>query len=209
MSTFIPYIGYLASVFLILALIVANDLKFRWFNTAGNVAFITYAIVLHAFPVLLTNGILLAINCYYLFKIYRRQENFELIEFSGEEQLVNKFTSFYKNDIGEYFPGFDESKLKGNLNFVVLRDLVIANMFSATVDADGDAKVLINYTLKKYRDYKVGRFIFDKEKQFLISKGVKRIVYPATIHSKHEQFLKVMGFWKEVVNGEPVYVKRL
>jgi hypothetical protein len=202
-------VGYLASLFLIFALLVGNDLKFRWFNTAGNIAFICYAIILHAFPVLLTNSILLSINAYYLFKIYRREENFDLIEFAGEEKLVNKFTSFYKQDIHSYFPAFDIASLKGRLNFVVLRDLVIANMFSAELSPTGDATVKINYTLKKYRDYKVGRFIFDKEKQFLVSKGVKRIVYRDAVHKDHERFLKVMGFVKTAVDGTECYVKQL
>jgi len=39
-------------------------------------------------------------------------------------------------------------------------------MFSAHVSATGDAIVALNYTLQKYRDYKVGTYIFEKEKDF-------------------------------------------
>lgn len=209
MHLFAPYFGYLASLLLIIALLVSNDLKFRWFNTAGNIAFITYAIILHAFPVLLTNCILLTINVVYLVKVYRRQEDFDLIEFKGEEKLVNKFLYFYQADIDTYFPAFKTTSLKGNINFVVLRDLVIANMFSANLTAGGDAEVLINYTLKKYRDFKVGRFIFEKEKQFLIQKGVKCIVYKVEINKNHQRFLKVMGFVKEKRNDIDCFVKTL
>ena len=191
---FAPYFGYLASLFLIIALLVSNDLKFRWFNTFGNVAFIIYALVIVAFPVLITNCILLSINLYHLIKIYRKQENFDLLEFKGDERLVHKFLEFYRNDIIAYFPEFDESKLKDNLNFVVTRDLVIANIFSATVLPDGDAEVLINYTTPKYRDYKVGVYIFEKEKDFLTTKGVKRIVYNEVFNKQHLQFLRKTGF---------------
>ena len=103
-----PYFGYLASLCLIIALLVNNDLKFRWFNTLGNIFFITYAIVLNAFPVLLTNLILLGINVYYLIKVYRRQENFDMLEFKGEEKLAQKFLEFYQTDIAAYFPGFNK-----------------------------------------------------------------------------------------------------
>lgn len=191
-----PYFGYLASLFLIIALVVNNDLRFRWFNTAGNVAFIIYALVLQAFPVLLTNGILLFINLYYLYRIYNRKEDFKLIEFSGGEQLAKNFIRFYKTDIERYFPDYPEKPITGNLNFVVLRDMVIANMFSASVSADGVAYVDLNYTLQKYRDFKVGRFIFNKEKDFLKSKGVQRIIYNKVPNKKHLHFLKVMGFKK-------------
>lgn len=204
-----PYFGYLASLFLVIALLVSNDLKFRWFNTAGNVTFIIYALILSAFPVLLTNTILLAINVTYLYKVYNRIEDFELIEFKGEEKMVNKFLQFHKADISNYFPTFSPEAIVGSFNFVVLRDLVIANMFSAKITADGDAEVLINYTHKKYRDFKVGRFIFDKEKQFLISKGVKRVVYNQPISKSHQKFLNVMGFVKELRNGKEYFIKQL
>ncbi len=100
-----PYFGYLASLCLILALVINNDLKFRWFNTIGNLAFIIYAILLAAIPVMITNLILLGINLFYLVKIYRKKENFDLLEFNGDEKLAQKFMEFYKKDIAIYFPG--------------------------------------------------------------------------------------------------------
>jgi hypothetical protein len=204
-----PYFGYLASLLLILALIVNNDLKFRWYNLFGNIAFIIYGIVLMAIPVLITNGILLVINVFYLYKAYNRHEYFDLIEFTGEEKLATKFLTYHQKDIASYFPAFQPIQLKNHLNFVVLRDLVIANMFSADVDAQGDAVVCLNYTLLKYRDFKVGRFIFDKERNFLRGKGVKRIVYKNVAHPKHAQFLKVMGFSPLTVGAENWMVKEL
>lgn len=204
-----PYFGYLASLCLIIALLVSNDLKFRWFNTLGNIFFIVYAIILSAFPVLLTNLILLCINAYYLIKVYRRQENFDMLEFRGDEKMAQKFIAFYQKDIASYFPGFKPAMLQQNFNFVVTRDLVIANMFSADVSPSGDATVVLNYTLQQYRDYKVGTYIFEKEKDFLIANGVKRIVYTPVSNKNHQKFLTVMGFTKEMVNNTECFVKSL
>ncbi len=189
-----PYFGYLASLFLIIALLVNGDVKFRIYNILGTISFIIYGIIFSAWPVLLTNVILFFINIYYLNKLLKHKEDFELIEFTGEEKLAKKFIHFYASDIKTYFPNFDEDQLKLNLNFVVLRDLVIANIFSVAVDDNGDAIVTINYTTKKYRDFKVGKFIFEKEKQFLISKGIKRIVYKKVENNNHVHFLKTLGF---------------
>ena len=203
------YFGYLASLCLILALIINNDLKFRWFNLMGNIAFIFYAILLMAIPVLLTNLILLVINLFYLVKIYRKKENFDLLEFKGDEKLSHKFLEFYKKDISAYFPEFKEETLQGNLNFVIIRDLVIANMFSATIAQNGDAFVQLNYTLQKFRDYKVGSYIFEKERDYLLSKGISRIVYQHMDNRNHLAFLKVMGFGKEIIEERESYVKKL
>lgn len=204
-----PYFGYLASVLLAIGLLVNNDLKFRWLNTGGNIAFIIYGVVLGAVPIILTNSILLAINVFYLYKIYNRKEHFELIEFSNGGVMIDRFLSFYQTDIAAYFPAFNREELEGNVNFVVLRDLVIANIFSAKLAGDGTAEVIINYTVTKYRDYKVGRFIFDKEKQYLLSKGVKTIYYKTVSHKRHEKFLAVMGFTRLEINGAPYLAKTI
>ena len=196
-SQIAPYFGYLASLFLILALIVSGEFRFKIYSLLGNVSFIIYGIIFHAWPVLLTNGILLCINIYYLQKLFRKQENFDQLEFTGSEKLVEKFLYYNREDIAAYFPAFQQQDLIGNFNFVVLRDLVIANIFSAHISPEGDACISVNYTTAKYRDYKVGRFIFEKEKAFLHAKGVKRLVYKTVSNKAHIIFLKKMGFEKE------------
>ena len=131
------------------------------------------------------------------------------MEFKNDAALIPRFLSFYKKDIEAYFPGFllheDESEIK----FVVLRDIVIANIFVATINTTGDAFVKINYTVPKYRDYKVGRFLFDEGKQFLHKMGVKRIIYTQVHNLRHERFLKVMGFKKEIFESGYFYVKSI
>ncbi|HMO63538.1 MAG TPA: hypothetical protein PKC39_15840 [Ferruginibacter sp.] len=209
MTTIAPYLGYAASLCLIIALLVSNDLEFRWFNACGNVFFIVYALVLNTFPVLLTNLILLCINAWYLAKVYRKKEKFDMLEFKGDEKLAQQFIHFYQKDIAGYFPNFEAGTLQGKLNFVVTRDLVIANMFSAQISPNGDATVLLNYTLKKFRDYKVGTFIFEQCRDYLIQKGVQRIVYTEVANKKHRQFLYVMGFSPAVIKGTNCMVKVL
>ena len=204
-----PWFGYLASLLLAIGLIINNDLKFRWLNTGGNIAFIIYGVLLHAMPVVLTNSILLIINLFYLYRIYNRKELFELLEFNSGGILADRFLSFYKTDIADYFPGFSKEQMEGNINFVVLRNLVIANIFSARLSADGNAEVIINYTVTKYRDFKVGRFIFEQEKQFLHLKGIKKLVYTRVENNQHKQFLISMGFKEDMIAGKTCTVKTL
>lgn len=188
--------GYVASVLLALSLLVNNDLKFRWLNMFGCLAFIIYGILIEAFPIILTNGILLLINVYYLVKTYNTKENFDLLEFTPGDKIISKFLQFYSKDIESYFPAFKLSGNDNDIRFVTLRDMVIANIFVAELSADGVAYVKINYTVPKYRDYKVGTFIFEKEKSFLLGKGIRKVVYSNVINKNHSAFLKRMGFEK-------------
>lgn len=200
-------LGYLAFIFLAVSLWVNNDIKFRWINSLGSLSFVFYGLLIKAFPIVLTNGVLLAINIYFLFKIYRRQEKFDLVEFRNDAALIPKFLSFYNKDIRSYFPDFDMAADDSAIRFVVLRDIVVANLFVAAVRPGGDAFVKINYTVPKYRDYKVGRFLFDEGKEFLHNKGIKRIIYLQVHNAQHEKFLKIMGFKKEVFEGNYCYIK--
>ena len=200
-------LGYLAFIFLAVSLWVNNDIKFRWINSLGSLSFVFYGLLIHAFPIVLTNAVLLAINIYFLFKIYRRQEKFDLIEFKSDAALITKFLSFYQKDIEAYFPGFAIGERENEIRFAVLRDIVVANLFVATVNANGDAFVKINYTVPKYRDYKVGRFLFDEGKEFLHNKGIKRIIYTQVTNKQHEKFLKVIGFKKESYGSAACYMK--
>ncbi|MEO5948207.1 MAG: YgjV family protein [Chitinophagaceae bacterium] len=204
-----PWFGYLATLLLALGLLVNNDIKFRWLNFSGNIAFIIYGVLFGAMPVILTNALLLCINIYFLFRIYNRKELFEILEFETGGIMVERFLQFYEDDIAFYFPAFKREQLQGNLNFVVLRDLVIANTFSTRLSENGAAEVILNYTVAKFRDYKVGRFIFEKEKQFLLSKGVKKIYYTVVANKQHEKFLFKMRFKKEIIEGNECLAKNL
>ena len=201
--------GYLASVLLALSLSINNDLKFRWLNTFGNISFITYGVIIGAFPIILTNCILLLINLYRLVKIYRTNEDFDLLEFNEGGKLIDKFLAFYEADIKNYFPNYNLYEHNNNLKFIVLRDMSVANIFVASIDEDGAGHVKINYTVAKFRDYKVGRYIFDEEKKYLISKGVKKLVYNKVFNKNHKSFLKEMGFTEENIDGEVLLVKWL
>jgi hypothetical protein len=196
-SQIAPYIGYVASLFLIISLVVNGDIKFRIYNSLGSIAFIIYGILFNAWPVILTNAILLCINIVYISKQFNYKENFDIVEVNSDDKLIKKFLNFYGDDIKIYFPNFSLDQLNGSYNFVVLRDLVIANIFSTKIAANGDAIVVLNYTTKKYRDYKVSKFIFDKEKENLIAKGAKRIVYNSIQQQKFKKLLDLNGFVEE------------
>jgi hypothetical protein len=201
--------GYLASVLLAISLVVNNDLKFRWVNMFGCMSFIVYGIMINQIPIILTNSMLLLINLFYLVKIYRTNENFDMVECVAGGQMISKFIQFHHTDVRNYFPEFNAADPGYEISFVVLRDMVIANLFVAKNAGDGNAEVKINYTVPKYRDYKVGRFIFEQEKKYLIAKGVKKIVYTELYNKQHEDFLKVMGFAKELYKGNECYVKSI
>ncbi|MCW3075279.1 MAG: hypothetical protein JWP69_2348 [Flaviaesturariibacter sp.] len=201
-------IGYLASLLLALSLIVTNELRFRWFNLFGCIAFIIYGIWIGAFPVLLTNAMLFLINLFYLVKIYQTKEAFDLVAIDPNSEIVAKFLAFHKKDMATFFPQFDV-KAASPVCFIVLRNMAIANVFIADKGADGTATVLLDYTTPKYRDYKAATYIFEQERQRLHAAGIDKLVYTQPVHPKHAAFLRNIGFREEQAAGQTRYTKAL
>lgn len=189
------FIGYLASAFLAASLVVSNAFKFRWYSLGGQVTFIIYGLMIDAMPVVIANGILLVINIIQMVRLYQIKEAFDLVQISTHDELISCFIRRNKKDIESYFPEFAESN-SGDKAFITLRDLTVANLFIFRMKGEGEANVLINYTIPKYRDYKVGKFIFGQEKEKLLTQGVKKISYDKVSHAGHAKFLTLLGFTK-------------
>ena len=203
-------VGYTASIFLAISLIVNGAFKFRILNMIGQVIFICYGILINAVPIIIANAVLLCINIYQLIRLIKSNEQFQYVAIQQNDKIVEKFLNFYANDIKDFFPNFIyQFTLQQHISFVVLRDAAIANIFIATIDSTGNATVQINYTVPQYRDYKVGRFIFEKEKTFLHSSNIKQVVYTEVSNKKHLHFLQVMGFTVDVINEKKCWCKKL
>ncbi|HWR94479.1 MAG TPA: hypothetical protein VN192_04695 [Flavobacterium sp.] len=69
--SFTEWIGYLASLVLIISFLMKNIILLRIINSIGAVLFIIYGFMLEtSWPIIITNAFILGVNIYYLFKHY-------------------------------------------------------------------------------------------------------------------------------------------
>ncbi len=62
------WIGYLASLALIISFMMKNVRTLRIVNSIGAILFVIYGIMLQiSYPIIITNGFILGANIYYLF----------------------------------------------------------------------------------------------------------------------------------------------
>jgi len=67
------WVGYLASVILMISFLMKNINTLRIINSIGAVFFIVYGFLLAtSWPVIITNAFILGVNVYYLTKFYRQ-----------------------------------------------------------------------------------------------------------------------------------------
>jgi len=67
--TYTEWVGYLASVVLIISFMMKNVNTLRIVNSVGALLFVIYGIMLTiSWPIIITNGFILMLNVYYLTK---------------------------------------------------------------------------------------------------------------------------------------------
>ena len=75
MPTYIDYIGYAASLFVLLSFFMKKIATLRMINIVGCSFFIAYGLLIDSIPVIITNVAIVLVNSYYLMQYYRQQGN--------------------------------------------------------------------------------------------------------------------------------------
>jgi len=68
-DTLIEWIGYLASI--LITMFMKEIFKLRFINLMGCILFVIYGLIIGAYPVAIANAIIVFINLYYLYKLFR------------------------------------------------------------------------------------------------------------------------------------------
>jgi GNAT superfamily N-acetyltransferase len=188
-------IGYVASVLIAVSLMMKAIIKLRVINLIGAATFSVYGMLIGSIPVAAMNGFIVLINIYFLYQMFTAKEYFKLIQLYPNSKMLRHFLDFYAHDIAKYVPDFSYEDTSDTFALFVLRDMVPAGLLLGKKTDDGSLILELDYVIPNYRDFKIGRYIYEKKRDFLSERGIKRII----CHSKqpiHMQYLKKMGFEK-------------
>ena len=188
-------IGYLASLLVAISLMMSAIVKLRIINLIGSFTFTVYGILIDAWPVALMNAFIVLVNIYYLVKIYRDDQYFQLLKSSIESSYLNKFLEFYSDHIKKYQPKFSFDKSYNYVVFV-LSDMVPAGLVLGNVRDDGTLEMDLDFVIPSYRDFKIVRFLFQSNAARLKEDGIEKIVTPAG-SEEHNEYLKKVGFSRQ------------
>ncbi len=186
-------IGYVASALVAISLMMTSILKLRIINLVGSAFFTLYGLLIGAYPVAAVNAFIVGINVYYLSKIFGAKEYFRLLEVEHRSEYLRYFLTFHEQEIRRFLPAFSYQPAGDQLTFFVLRDVVPAGLFIGEREGEGTLRVILDFVIPGYRDFKVGSFVFSEQAEFFRRRGIERIVSdPGT--REHERYLRRMGF---------------
>ena len=185
-------IGYAASMFIAISLMMKSLIRLRVINGLGALIFVIYGILIRAYPVVILNGIIVLIDLYYLIKTLRQQDYFTLMRISPSSNYLKYFLGFHKNDVQKFFPNFKYSPESIDYAFLVLRDTVPAA--AVIIRKKGDCgQILLDYAKRDYRDFKIGNFLYDEKADTLINLGISSLEAWGD-NPEHCSYLAEMGF---------------
>jgi GNAT superfamily N-acetyltransferase len=196
-------IGYAGSILVAISLMMKSLLRLRIINLVGALMFTIYGFLIGAEPVAVLNGLIVCIDLYYLNQMLRQKDYFTLLEVSHDSEYLRGFVNFYKNEISEIYSGYAHKPDETQLNFFVLRNMVPAGILIVQADRD-QARVLLDYVIPGYRDFRVGKYLFEENAAYFVKRGIHRFISEPG-RARHAQYLERMGFQR---SGED-YIREL
>lgn len=192
---FLQVLGYVASVLVAASLMMKSLLRLRLINLVGAGLMATYGLLIHAWPVAVLNGTIVLVDLYYLNQMWRQRDYFKLLAIDHDSEYMRGFVNFHRDEIADYIPGYAFEPDPAQHHLLVLRNMVPAGLVILKPEGDA-ARVLLDFVIPGYRDFGVGRFLFEENAAWFRERGIARLV-SAPGAPKHAQYLERMGFRRE------------
>lgn len=187
-------IGYAASALIVAGLLMTSVLRLRLLGLTGAILFATYALLIDAIPVLVTNGTIVFVHVFHLRRILRdraHEEYFEVVPWRITGAYVPRFLRFWRDDIARFQPDF-AGLVDEHQAFVVLRDVVPVGLVLYRYLGDGTARVDLDYVTPAHRDQRAARYVFDPSGPFG-DRHIERIETTG-VTDAHRRYLERVGF---------------
>jgi hypothetical protein len=190
-------VGYAASVLIVAGLLMTSVLRLRLLGLAGAILFSTYAVLIDAIPVLVTNATIVVVHLYHLRRILRdraREEYFEVVPWRITGAYVPRFLRFWGDDIARFQPDFTGLR-DDHRAFVVLRDVVPVGLVLYRDLGGGTARIDLDYVTPAHRDQRAAHYVLDPDGPFG-ELGIHRLETTG-VTDAHGRYLERVGFVRE------------
>lgn len=137
---------------------------------------------------------IVAVNTYYLSRIYGSKEKFEILTIDQHSEFYKMFMNYNKKEIKKFFVTDEFNLTEDTLGFYILRNLVTAGIFIGK-KKNNTLEVTLDFVIPAYRDFKTGKFVYVDSIDFFKDMGITKITASAK-HIEHHNYLMKMGFRK-------------
>lgn len=194
------YIGYVASVIVLISFVMTSVVKLRWVSAIGSALFSIYGFMIGSIPTGILNAGVVLVNVYHLIRMKKNEDLFTAHTIRIENEFVKDFIMFNGRDIQKYFNSYTYGSTDANTAILVYCNMTAAGLLIGKDEGDGVLRIDLDYATAEYRDCRVGKFLYRK----LAQMGFHQLV-ETTDNDHHIQYLNSMGF----VQKDGRYIKEL
>ena len=187
-------IGYAASALVASSFLMSSVLRLRLLNAGGAALFAFYGWTIGAPPVVVTNGLILAIQAGQIVRLLTRREAFDLLDLgTARTSFLSRFLTFHREGLARVAPGFDLAAHPEAEAVFVLRDMLPVGLLAWKRQAPDTVCVLLDYAIPAYRDLRTGRYAFGVLLPRWRAEGITHILARGGDRT-HARYLRRVGF---------------
>lgn len=204
--TILELVGYAASVIVAVSLMMSSVLRLRIINLVGSAMFAAYGLLIGAIPVAILNGAIVLVNVYYIVQMLQAKEFFRLLKLKPDSDYLRYFLNFYAKDILRVLPDFEYRQTEKQVTLFILRDCVPVGVFIADEKTEGVLHVVLDFVIPRYRDLKIGKFLFVEQAEFFRERGIREVVI-APRSKGFDQYLMQVGFERTEEDQKSLHIR--
>jgi hypothetical protein len=191
---FTETIGYLGSILVAISLSMKSVWKLRIINLFGSLFFAIYGYLIGAWPIFVVNSYITLMNVWYLIDFSRNTAclSYDSVKSLGDNYF-QRFYSFYEDDIRAFFPEVGLEHLKTAETSVLFRNMLPVGIFSLELQEKGRARVIMDYLVPEFRDFRFGMYIYLKKSYIFRDRNIE-ILEAITKVKAHKNYLNRLGF---------------
>jgi hypothetical protein len=193
-------IGWVGSALVVVSLMQARVLRFRWMNFAGSVIAAAYNAIVEIWPFAVMNAVIAVIDAYWLWRLTRERHDadvYEVVPVQAGDHYLRHVLGIHAEDIARYYPSFvlpgpDAAAEPARWAYLVLRgDETVGVVVVRDVGADV-GEVELDYVTPRFRDFTPGEFVYRRSGVFT-GTGLRSLVVAADARDT-QAYLERVGF---------------
>ena len=187
-------IGWAGSALVVLSLMQARVLRFRWLNLVGSVLATAYNAVFGIWPFVAMNGVIAVINVYWLRRLVGERHDeavYAVVELAPDDAYLAHVMSVHATDIARFRSPAPSSDADGRLAFLVVRGDETVGVVLVSDLGDGVGHVDLDWVTPRFRDFTPGEFVYRQSGVFA-ARGFRRLV--AAGGAEQSDYLTRVGF---------------
>jgi len=204
-------IGWVGSVLVVVSLMQARVLRFRWLNFAGSVIATAYNTIVGIWPFAAMNGVIAVIDAYWLWRLTRERHDadvYQVVPVGAGDHYLRHVLGVHADDIARYYPSFGlpgDAAGDSRWAYLVLRGDETVGVVVVRDAGDGIGEVELDWVTPRFRDFAPGEFVYRRSGVFA-GTGLRSLVVAEDARDtgpylERVGFARVDGRWRREVEA--------